>query len=53
MMVEEKVTDRDSSFTLGIKIPGVIRDGEFNFPDVKTISILRSSKVHHKFLIST
>ena len=40
-MVDEKVTDRHSSFGLGIKFPGVIREGEFTFPDLKTISILR------------
>lgn len=52
MMIEKKVTDRHSPLTLGIKVPGVIRDGEFTFPDVKTISILRSPKFHHKFLLS-
>ena len=52
MMVNEKVTDRYSLPTLGIKIPRVIRDCEFTFTDEKTISILRSLKFHHKFLLS-
>jgi hypothetical protein len=41
MMVNEKVTDCHSSFTLGIKVPGVGAEGEFPFPGLETISILR------------
>ncbi len=53
LMVDEKVTDRHSPFGLGIKVPGVIRDGEFTLQDEKTVSILSSPKFHHQFLIST
>ena len=52
-MVDEKVTDRHSSFTLGIKVPGVIRDGEFTSQDLKTFSIPRKPKFNHEFFIST
>ena len=52
-MVDEKVTDRHSSFALGIKVPGVFRDGEFTFQDVKTISIPRNPKFNQGFFIST
>ena len=52
LMVEEKVTDRHSSFTLGIKVPGVGPEGEFPFPDLKTILILRYRLFHRKLLLS-
>jgi hypothetical protein len=51
-MVDEKVTYRHSSFALGIKVPGVIRDGEFTFQDLKTFSIPRKPKFNHEFFIS-
>ena len=52
LMVDEEVTDCDSSFTLGIEVRGVGRQGEIIHPDMKTISILRYRLIHQKFLLS-
>ena len=53
LMVGENVTNRHHSFALGIKVPGVVRDGEFTFQNAKAVSILRNPKFHLEFLIFT
>jgi hypothetical protein len=51
-VVDEEVTDRHRSFGLVVKIAGIWRQGEFVFPDMETISILRYGLSHRKFLLS-
>jgi endonuclease YncB( thermonuclease family) len=48
LMVDKEVTDSDSSFTLGIEVRGVGRQGELSFLDLKTISILRYRLFHRE-----